>query len=164
MNIRLSGIGMIFTGAAAAVGVAGIYVLGNTSFSDENGNPTKPFFGETAQETDSISREIGNIKYKFHDGLITEDYPDKKYMTFDFYIYDFNNEFVIADMIGASSPVKTFSEMADKDGNLPVHLDYVRGIGCDIVQEYYDRATTPQYGDVPADVALFAERHCDLEF
>lgn len=164
MAIRLSPLGVAFSAvAAAAIISGGFYVFGSTSFEDENGQPTEPWFGKKDQETGSITREIGNIEYTLRDGLVIEDYPDKNHMNFDFYIYDLNNQIVMADMIGDASQLKTFSEMRDNNGNLPVHLGYVQGIACDIAQEYALRADSPEYGDVPADVQLFSERHCDLE-
>lgn len=146
------------------------------TITNENGEEVILPKGPEAQETASIWKDVAGRDYLLWEGHVVEE-PDNSMeengrvsVSYDADIYNFDLGIIIHggylsdrnSSVGDGLSRTTFNELADKDGNLPTHIERVKQIGCEIAQEYFDRHSSGEYQETPEDVIVYHQRHCDL--
>ncbi len=154
---KLSPIGIAVTAfTAVGLGILG-YNYSQPELTPEELENQEPFFGASTQETNDIKIERHGRKYSIWEGFVVEELDNSEINSineFSLLKYDFDLGLVVG-LSEKDSYNRLFSELINLE-----HIERVRLIGCEIAQQYFDRATTPDYNEAPDDVTAFHQRHC----
>ena len=122
----------------------------------------------TKQTTASLREARYGRQYYIWNGLIAEEFinsDEHNFRTdFDHNIYDFDTGIIYhttndENSEGGGIATTYFNDIAI-DSVLPQHIENVRQVGCELAENYMERARSGEHGPPPDDVTYFYRNHC----